>query len=176
MRPALLVTAMDAGADDTRKDVEGEVPAHCALKEKRGGRQSSVEQRASVLKELKHLDIPRNDGQTPLMLLSGHEELLPIFLSRGVDVNHRDNRGRTALMLNPDKDVAKELLKAGADLNLEDNEGNTALHYALREYAESAARYLVKKGADYSRPNNDGETAMDIAVEKGFESVLEVMA
>ena len=167
---------MDAGADDTRKDVEGEVPAHCALKEKRGGRQSSVEQRASVLKELKHLDIPRNDGQTPLMLLSGHEELLPIVLSRGVDVNHRDNRGRTALMLNPDKDVAKELLKAGADLNLEDNEGNTALHYALREYAESAARYLVKKGADYSRPNNDGETAMDIAVEKGFESVLEVMA
>ena len=72
--------------------------------------------------------------------------------------------------------MAKELLKAGADLNLEDNEGNTALHYALREYAESAARYLVKKGADYSRPNNDGETAMDIAVEKGFESVLEVMA
>ena len=71
--------------------------------------------------------------------------------------------------------MAKELLKAGADLNLEDNEGNTALHYALREYAESAARYLVKKGADYSCTNNDGKTPADIAVERGFDSVLELM-
>lgn len=168
---------MAAGADDTRKDVEGETPAHSALMEKRAGRQLEVKQRADVLKELRHLDIARNDGRTPLMLLGQFQrELLSIFLSRGVDVNHRDNRGRTALMLNQDKDMAKELFKAGADLNLADNEGDTALHHALREYDEDMARYLVKKGADYSRPNNDGETAMDIAVEKGFESVLEVMA
>lgn len=166
-----------AGADDTRKDVEGETPAHSALMEKRAGRQLEVKQRADVLKELRHLDIARNDGRTPLMLLGQFQkELLSIFLSRGVDVNHRDNRGRTALMLNQDKDMAKELFKAGADLNLADNEGDTALHHALREYDEDMARYLVKKGADYSRPNNDGETAMDIAVEKGFESVLEVMS
>ncbi len=168
---------MDAGADDTRKDLEGETPAHLALLEERWGRSKlTMEERAGVLRELRHLDIPRNDGQTPFMLLRyAHRELLPIFLEAGVDVNHRDNMGRTAMMLNPDKDMVKELLKAGADMNLTDNEGNTALHHALKEYSEDTARYLVKKGADYSRPNNDGETAVDIAVERGFEGVLEVM-
>lgn len=169
---------LDAGADDTRKDLEGETPAHFALMEdKRGGNKLTVEQRAGVLRELKHLDIPRNDGQTPLMLLGfAQRELLPIFLDAGVDVNHRDNRGRTAMMLNPDKDMVKELLKAGADVNLADNEGNTALHYALKEYSEGTARYLIKKGADYNRANNDDETAVDIAAEMGFEGVLELMA
>lgn len=167
---------MEAGADDTAKDLQGETPAHFALKERRGPNELSMEQRADVLKELKHLDIPGNDGKTPLMLLEyKHRNLLPIFLEKGVDVNHRDNRGRTAMMLNPDKDMVKELFKAGADINLTDNEGNTALHHALLEYAEDTARYLVKKGADYNRPNNDGRTPMDLAVEKGFEGVLEVM-
>ena len=122
------------------------------------------------------LDIPRNDGKTPLMLLKYlHRELLPIFLDRGVDVNHRDNLGRTAMMLNPSKDMVKELVQAGADVNLADNEGNTALHHALQEYDEGTARYLIKKGADYSCTNNDGKTPADIAVERGFDSVLELM-
>lgn len=167
---------MAAGADDAAKDVEGETPAHYVLREKRGNDREDMEKKAAVLKELKNLDIPRNDGKTPLMLLRYvHRELLPIFLERGVDVNHRDNAGRTAMMLNPDKDMVKELIKAGADVNLVDNEGNTALHHALQEYSEGTARYLIKKGADYSRINNEGKTAADIAVERGFESVLELM-
>ena len=167
---------MAAGADDTVKDSEGETPAHMALLEKRFGEQPDMEQRANVLRELKHLDIPGNNGQTPLLLLRyDHRKLLPIFLERNVDVNHRDNRGRTALMLNPDKDMAKELLRAGADISLADNEGNTALHHALMEYSEDTARYLIKKGADYNCPNNDGETPADLAVQKGFEGVLELM-
>ena len=152
-----------------------ETPAHFALQERRFGKGPDTEQRACVLRALEHLDIPRNDGQTPLMLLKDGGELLSILLDRGVDVNHRDNQGRTAMMLHPHKDMIKELLKAGADMNLADNEGNTVLHYALKEYSEGTARYLIKKGIDYSRANNDGETPADIAVENGFETVLELM-
>ena len=165
-----------AGADDAAKDVEGETPAHYVLREKRTDDRDDMEKKAAVLKELKNLDIPRNDGKTPLLLLRYvHKELLPIFLERGVDVNHKDNAGRTAMMLNPSKDMVKELVQAGADVNLADNEGNTALHHALQEYDEGTARYLIKKGADYSCTNNDGKTPADIAVERGFDSVLELM-
>jgi len=167
---------MDAGADDTIQNLKGETPAHFVLLDKKFGGPLKTEQRAAILRELKHLDIPGEDGRTPLMLLDRWKrELLPIFFERGVDVNHRDNNGMTLLMHHPDRDMAKELLFAGADLNLADNEGNTALHYALKHGSEGDARYLVKKGADYNRSNNQGETPAQIAAEKGFETLLELM-
>ncbi|MCI8403125.1 MAG: hypothetical protein HFI38_13725 [Lachnospiraceae bacterium] len=165
-----------AGANDTLKNLDGETPAHTLLIHKPFGKPLNTELQAQLLRELKHLDIARNDGKTPLLLLTFRdEELASLLLERGVDVNHADNNGMTAMMLNPDKDIIKLLLKAGADLSLTDNDGNTVLHYALMEYAESAARYLIKKGADYNRPNNSGQTPAQIAIERGYESVLALM-
>lgn len=167
---------MAAGADDTLKTIKGDTPAHLVVTaDKWGQRSPKPEQMADLLRELKHLDLPREDGKTPLMLLQGLTELLPLFLEQGVDVNHADNDGMTALMLIPDKDAARELLRAGADINRTDREGNTALHHALLDGDETAARYLIRKGADYNRPNNRGETPVQMAVESGCEAVLELM-
>ena len=106
-------------------------------------------------------------------------ELLAIFLERGVDVNHTDNNGMTAMMLNADnrccKDTLKALLRSGADINLADNDGNTLLHYTLRYGNAETARFLIKKGADYNCANNRGETPVQLAVEKGHDTVLELM-
>lgn len=165
-----------AGADDTIKNMDGETPAHAALMKGRRGRELDNEQKARVLRELVHLDIPRNDGQTPLLMLRPDtSELLPIFLERGVDLNHTDHSGMTAMMRNTDKDMIKELIRAGADIHLADNEGNTALHHALDNYSQDSARFLIKKGADYNCPNNDGVTPVQMAIEKDFEMVLELM-
>lgn len=174
--PDAVKLLIAADADDTLKNLDGETPAHFAVMNKKNVSQLTSGQREQLLKELKHLDIPRNDGKTPFMLLEySTRELLPLFLDRGADVNHTDNNGMTALMLNTDKDLVKELIRAGADINLADNEGNTALHHALEDYAEGTARYLVKKGANYNCPNNEGKTPFQIAAEKGFETVLELM-
>ena len=165
-----------AGADDSAKNAKGETAAHLALMNPGYGKKTEPKQRAEILRELKNLDVERDDGRTPLMLLQYEtRELLRLFLDRGADVNHRDNNGMTALMLYSDKEMIKELLLAGADLTLADREGNTALHHALKGYNTGTARYLIRKGADYNRPNNCGETPAQIAVEKGEEDVLELM-
>lgn len=165
-----------AGADDTRKNADGETPAHIALMHKKPGAPLDKEQRARLLRELTHIDIARNDGRTPLMLSGANDDgLISLFLERGADVNHTDNHGMTPMMLHPHKDAVKLLLKAGADPSLADNRGNTALHHALKEYSEDTARLLIKKGADYNRPNNDGETPAQIAIERGYDGVLALM-
>lgn len=169
---------MAAGADDTLANPDGETPAHYVVKERRFGGSLSPEQMSSLLRELKNINIPREDGRTPLMLLKnfGQDyELLSLFLDRGADVNHADQNGVTLLMLHTDKDDAKELIRAGADVNLADNEGNTALHYALECCSEGSARYLIKKGADYNRYNNRGVTPVQMAAEQGLDMVLELM-
>ena len=168
---------MDAGADDTLKNLKGETPAHFAVKKKNFGKELDSSQRADLLKELKNLDVPREDGKTPLLLLDtwDAQKLLPLLLQRGANVNHADNTGMTALMLYPSKDMVKELLRAGADMHMADNDGNTALHYALKEGAIEDARYLIKKGADYNRANNRGVTPVQIAVKEGYDTVLELM-
>ncbi len=175
---------MASGADDSLQNIKGETPAHLAVMKKKFGEELQSRQRAAMLKELKTLDMERNDGQTPLMLLqslgiNATLELLPIFLDANVDVNHRDNQGNTAMILTAKnqcfKDIIKELVRAGADVNVADNSGNTALHYALRYGSQDVARFLVKKGADYNRANNQGVTPVQLAVEHGYDTVLEVM-
>lgn len=180
----IIKLLIDSGADDTLKNLNGETPAHFAVINKKYGEPLPAAKRAGLLKELKNLDIPRADGKTPLMLLqlldiNTAKELLPIFIDRGVDLNHTDNNGMTTLMIHANnhcyKDIIKELMQAGADINIMDNKGNTVLYYVLKYGDSGVARYLIKKGANYNYSNNQGETPMQIAVEKGYDTVLELM-
>ncbi len=176
-----------AGADDRLQNTQGETPAHCLVTESRLYSQDDAQESEELLRELAHVDIPRNDGMTPLLLLlsrrgSGalREGILEILLEKGVDVNRRDERGNTALTLcaqnfSGDKKLLKMLVDGGADLNMPDGEGNTALYHALDWGSQDTARYLLKKGADYNRRNKYGESPAEIAAEKGFDILLELM-
>lgn len=172
------------GADDSMQNADGETPAHFAVMKKKFGGDLKTEEREALLKELKNLDIARNDGKTPLMVLqytdlNTNTSLLPLFLERGVDVNHKDNYGNTALILNTQnrcyKGIVKELVHAGADINAIDNNGNNALYYALEYGNQEVARFLIKKGADYNRANNKGVTPAQLIVEKGYDTLLGLM-
>lgn len=170
---------MAAGADDTLKDVDGKTPAHYAVRKIRGfGRELTGQERADLLKELVHVDIPGEDGNTPLLLLwdiGDIQKLLPILIEKGADVNRVNRQGQTLMMLRTDKNTVKELLRAGADFDKADDHGNTALHYALESGNGETACYLIRKGADYSRTNNQGRTPGQMAAEGGYESVLALM-
>ena len=66
----------------------------------------------------------------------GQLEVTRYLLSSGVELNTRDDRGRTALFLSVSgqhTEVTKALLEAGADLDSEDQDGVTVRSLARKE-------------------------------------------
>lgn len=173
-----------AGADESMQNTQGNTPAHLVVTAKRFGRDLEEEERLAVLEVLNNVDIPANDGKTPLMVAQSLDinaclSVTQALIDKGVDVNKVDNDGNTALILhtkfNCYKNVVKELVKAGADVNALDKLGNSALYYALMDDDQESARFLIKKGADYNHANNQDVTPMQVAVEKEYDTVLELM-
>jgi ankyrin repeat protein len=79
-------------------------------------------------------------GSTPLLAALSHASinLVPIFLAHGANVNARDGRGKTALMLlmqyGPEdpfiQGIVQELLARGADVNAKDVDGKSVEDWA----------------------------------------------
>ena len=179
--PKTVKMLMDAGADDSLRNVEDETAAHMAVSIKVRFKKISSEERVEMLKCLNNTDIPGKNGVTPLMAAQNYDLhasyiLTPVFIEKGADVNRRDNNGNTALMLHAewycDKEVFKAMVKAGYDVNARNKAGNTALHYAMKNKSSEVAVYLIKKGADVNIANEKQVTPMQIAVEKGMDEVL----
>ncbi len=85
-------------------------------------------------------DVPPAEGLATVSLL----------LDLGVEVNPRDNRGRTALMIAAERDYAEvvdALVKAGARPGIEDNEGKTARDLAAEAESLDAIKALGAAGS-----------------------------
>lgn len=89
----------------------------------------------------------------------------------GANLQWRDERGRTTLMLSPTQPGV--LYKYGhMDMNARDNDGNTALMHMVQGPFDHAylAREYANRGADFSLRNNQGLTALDIARKSKYAS------
>jgi len=99
-------------------------------------------------------------------------------LSKGVDVNERDNYGGTALVYaswQGQTRVAELLIEAGADVNAQTNYGWTALMSASSRGHPEFAQLLIEAGADVTLKTNSGDTAMKLARESGHAEVLALL-
>ena len=108
----------------------------------------------------------------------GHEEVVRTLLDSGVDVNLRDDLGRTALIATagePHETLLTELLERGADVNAHDDRGNSALMTAAGRGELANVRSLLRAGADLEARNNDGETALISAIKFGQADVVELL-
>ncbi len=97
----------------------------------------------------------------------GRTDLIAPLVRAGVDVNGRDSRGFTPLILaayNDHLDTVEALIAAKADACLPDrDQGNTAqMGVAFKGYDAIAAR-LRKAGCDVNARNKAGQTAMMMA-------------
>jgi|GEM_PF-2242482 ankyrin repeat protein len=94
----------------------------------------------------------------------------------GIDVNIRDNNGRTALMLaavGGHREVVDRLLQVrGIDVNMPTRIGETALMQAAeRGHGEVVDRLLLVPGIDVDVRNNQGQTALDLARANGYRVI-----
>ena len=100
------------------------------------------------------------------------------FVSKGLDVNAKDDKGTTALMWHlmfggGCIGTIKYLVEKGADINVRNHKGNTALILASKNSAsDEVIKYLVEMGADINAKDNDGNTALSVAKNDRIKAFL----
>lgn len=94
------------------------------------------------------------------------------LLASGADINHQDNKGKTALHRAARSgflETMKILIDEGAKIDHPDVKGETALFEPVRSSIknkmdrEDAFKLLIQNGADLNHENNNGETVIDVA-------------
>lgn len=122
--------------------------------------------------------------------------MLKLLLSRGADIQHRDNRGHTALhylsfyvahwtngsyeatmngktvkYADPRYEaylnIYKFLLENGSDVGLFNNYGYTPMHLAAESNSSEFMKLLLKYKADIHIPNSKGFTPLHAAADNG---------
>lgn len=92
---------------------------------------------------------------------AGRTDMLQEFIAAGYNLDTRDGKGYTALILaayNGHPEAVDLLLKAGADACAEDQRGNTALMGAIFKGELSIARTLIKSECSANQANAVGQT------------------
>jgi ankyrin repeat protein len=87
-------------------------------------------------------------------------EVLQLLLESGLDVNGRDESGKSLLLHARHLEMVKILLEKGANVNLQDDDGDHALLDACGfDENYSLALLLLRNGADMNLCDDNGESA-----------------
>ena len=95
-----------------------------------------------------------------------------------VDVNVKDNRGRTALHIAAETgctESAALLIQHNADVDLKDQNGRTALHVASVSTRVKIVD-MLKNHANMKIPDKLGYTAVHLAVQAGSTEIVEKLS
>ena len=100
------------------------------------------------------------------------------LLDHGADINTRDKKGYTALIIATQYKyivIIRLLLDRGADPNISSVYGDTSLIYASFGGRTDIVRLLLRYGADPNIQNRYGETALDKAVQFEYDDIAELI-
>lgn len=109
----------------------------------------------------------------------GHREMLAEFIDARYDLDTRDDKGYTALILaayHGHRAAVEQLLVAGADPCAQDKRGNTALMGAIFKGELGIARRLMQADCAPDQRNNAGQTAAMYAALFQRKEILDALA
>ena len=104
-------------------------------------------------------------------LLSDNIDLYKIqkYIDRGIDINKRDEKGRTILFQLAAKrkiDALRILIKNGAKLTAEDRFSKTVLDEVCERNDGVMVRFFLDNGFDINHKNSSGRTiSQDVAID-----------
>ena len=99
-----------------------------------------------------------------------NQNAIQVFLSCGVDLEVRDERNWTPLMVaafNGNLPFAQLLIQCGARVTTRDKNGYTPLHWAAYNGHVDVVKLLIEKGAEPNNPSQFGWTALMQAATRG---------
>ena len=100
----------------------------------------------------------------------GDRGAVVLFLNSGVDVDTRDERGWTPLMVSSfygREEIALMLIRRGANVHAKDKGGYGPLHWAAFNGHSNVVKLLLEKGADANVLSNHGWTPLLQAATRG---------
>jgi ankyrin repeat protein len=103
---------------------------------------------------------------------------IQILLSRGADIDARDEAGRTALLIATHGnriDVARALIEAGADVNAKDRINDSPYLYAGARGHLEILKMTLAHGANLKSTNRYGGTALIPAAERGHVDTVRTL-
>lgn len=107
-----------------------------------------------------------------------HSQMVELFLASGIDVNSRDESGRSALfaaIASNQLDLARRLLSAGADPKVADDAGRTSLMAAGLVGDESLVKAMLDAGADASAVDERGHAALHFALMRKDKALVQLL-
>jgi ankyrin repeat protein len=123
-------------------------------------------------------NVVTKDGITPLHAIAGKvkdREIYNYFLSKGVNINQADNKGRTAFtnaLTRNSLDIVQLLLDKGADVNIKDKNGNNLAYHLIRSYRsnkfeefQQKVKLLSDRGLNIAQHQQDGNSLYHLALE-----------
>ena len=123
------------------------------------------------------------DGCNTIMLASigtGDCNTVRWLTEQGVDVNHSNKKGYTAVHDAAQKgnlDVLKLLTTKGADIHAESKDGDKAIISASLGAGDcDTVRWLIQQGVDVNHSNKEGFTAVHNAAQEGNLDLLKLLS
>jgi len=176
-RVPLISRLLEAGADITAANMNGETPLMLAL------RKGHWREAKLLLDNGGENASPNTKGETPLHIafsVNTPADIMKLLLASSIDVNAATRTDQnTALhsMVGDRNNPHYRLLLEHRDvaLNKQNRLGNTPLHNAIDQYNTVAALLLLEKGAMPELKNNDGHAPLQVAALRNMPEVVEYL-